>query len=1001
MPFPAHWSKLKRGVNVERSELGNIPNAELDHMQSLGITCARIFIVIEEYHPSFLTTPLNPATNGACQQLKTFCDKLIARGILPIICPFGNSANNINDSNYTIWAQRFKEFCAYFGSIYTPSQVIFQTKNEPVRPTPAIWKAYERVFINKAREAVPNHSICAVSNGINTPGQASWYFIPALTASTPHTGQAGDDNILYEIHYYDPFLFTHQGAFWLGYIKDNNIINRSYPGEGGYNRDRIFSDFAPLKAWADQHGVYCICGEFGCVLPMNGSTMPTPAQRGAWAKDVRDACEFYGFGWLWWEWDKAFPLANPGPDPRTVPDYMRQALGLGAWLIEDPQNPPPPPPPAPAAKTYSFNGTQLNQTFVIDGFNNLSTDPQHDKVNLKGVFDFLAGSFTQADKVASLAARKAAVRVEQGDYDADGSADDCLITIMGQPNFGVTLKNLSAVPSVLSTPVIQASTLRQATAQTALAIGDIPAGGTPGQAKLYAFVAAKSGPAIATPSGWTLVGSTTNAEMSLAVFSRTLQAGDAGGTVSFTLGSSRVWQVAVVRAGGVDLTGTPVVATANFAFQSGVTTRACPTATAAAANALVFRFMGLEGTGGKIDTGNPAGTTLLYAKQATGDTIKLSLGLAWQIKAAGAVGAADFSTNYGAAGATMTVIFPAVAQISAFDLKVGSSTEADAMVIVDPIPDIPAAPPPPPPAVVYNTPPAPVIVAGGRVWEFLAAHKDGRFELSNFDNLTHLDATAQVPAPTPRDQVKLGQVLYAHNKTQADIAINNTTPISLTIAGTTFRIDFPGLKYPSTQFPLQGSIADVFDIGPGGDVDIDTTLPVSPPPPPDPVVPDPDPPPPDPTAGPPPPPTEGPPPVNPPPPPPPPPPPDVPPPVSHPSPNTFGPIVTLDRGIIAVDLLMSVIRDNEVIRQTPSAQATLAQAQKVIQSIADYNALENPTEEALAACVARVEIFHDLAQRYVANHPLIQSDAKARALANSADSHMTLLKEYLRQSNQG
>lgn len=116
-------------------------------------------------------------------------------------------------------------------------------------------------------------------------GDVNWYGIDTLAKRTPFA----DENIVYAFHFYDPFIFTHQGADWVDMASTHGI---PYPYEPArwsehasdfgltkeqpdwiwsqfrsYNvagtRAALFNRVAQAKRWGVAHGVPVICNEFG------------------------------------------------------------------------------------------------------------------------------------------------------------------------------------------------------------------------------------------------------------------------------------------------------------------------------------------------------------------------------------------------------------------------------------------------------------------------------------------------------------------------------------------------------------------------------------------------------------------------------------------------------------------------------------------------------------------------------------------------------------------
>jgi len=116
-------------------------------------------------------------------------------------------------------------------------------------------------------------------------GDTSWYDIDQLVKREP----LADTNVIYAIHDYDPFLFTHQGASWADMGSTHDV---PYPYSEArwseYSSDLGFTSTMPAwilgsaqgyyrtgthsavrnhivaaKAWAVEHNVPIICNEFG------------------------------------------------------------------------------------------------------------------------------------------------------------------------------------------------------------------------------------------------------------------------------------------------------------------------------------------------------------------------------------------------------------------------------------------------------------------------------------------------------------------------------------------------------------------------------------------------------------------------------------------------------------------------------------------------------------------------------------------------------------------
>jgi hypothetical protein len=156
-----------------------------------------------------------------------------------------------------------------------------------------------------------------------------------------------DANIIYNFHFYDPHVFTHQGATWSTnfqhYLKDlpypstpENVqaaaalvpdaINRLSVIRYGWDRwsaSRIEAEFDQVVAWGKRWNVPLTCNEFGVYRKTSN-----PQDRAAWISDVRTALEKRGIGWTMWDYSGGFAVVVKQNGQTTVDEVTVKALGL-------------------------------------------------------------------------------------------------------------------------------------------------------------------------------------------------------------------------------------------------------------------------------------------------------------------------------------------------------------------------------------------------------------------------------------------------------------------------------------------------------------------------------------------------------------------------------------------------------------------------------------------------------------------------------------------------
>jgi hypothetical protein len=194
-----------------------------------------------------------------------------------------------------------------------PDMVFLEVLNEPMTENAEFWQKLQAQTAAAIRSYAPLHTIIV--------GGTLWNSIDGLLNLTP----LEDPNVVYNFHFYEPHIFTHQGAIWggeIGYLRGVPYPSDHWNGcdflpEYGYGLDAQIDDYcynAPWSAariderirlawqWGQQYGVRLTANEFG-VMP----TAPY-ADRLAWIRDVRESLERYGIGWTIWGYDDAFGL---------------------------------------------------------------------------------------------------------------------------------------------------------------------------------------------------------------------------------------------------------------------------------------------------------------------------------------------------------------------------------------------------------------------------------------------------------------------------------------------------------------------------------------------------------------------------------------------------------------------------------------------------------------------------------------------------------------------
>ncbi|MGI8495846.1 MAG: glycoside hydrolase family 5 protein [Pyrinomonadaceae bacterium] len=211
-----------------------------------------------------------------------------------------------------------------------PERVFFELRNEPHDVNAAEWRAQAEAIIEAIRTVAPNHTLIV--------GFHDWNSRAALIESKLFE----DKNIIYTFHYYDPFLFTHQGATWAGdglpdlkYVpfpySENQKIKTPPSAQGkwvenlinSYEKDssseKMFADLKAAKDWSGKNNAPIFLGEFGSF-----TKLPTIEDRCRHAETVYTILGKLEIPNAWWEWDGGFNMFEKGAT-RIAP-CMRKAI---------------------------------------------------------------------------------------------------------------------------------------------------------------------------------------------------------------------------------------------------------------------------------------------------------------------------------------------------------------------------------------------------------------------------------------------------------------------------------------------------------------------------------------------------------------------------------------------------------------------------------------------------------------------------------------------------
>ena len=242
---------------------------------------------------------------------------------------------NFNDTNYNTETPKLIDLWTKLAKRYahvSHDNLFFELYNEPPHMDPQIWKDAAYNIVTAIRKIDKERTLIIGASNYNSIYELSRFV------------RLADENVVYTFHFYEPFLFTHQGAEWIGdqeatigvpfpynaeKFPELNLKAKNTDGEKNYNKYKLDGNeqsvkdkLRIVKSWSDKYYVPILCGEYGVY-----NKHADIDSRCRYIKTVRQALKSLNIPGMMWDYNGNFSIFTGEPSIDNLPGCMKDAIG--------------------------------------------------------------------------------------------------------------------------------------------------------------------------------------------------------------------------------------------------------------------------------------------------------------------------------------------------------------------------------------------------------------------------------------------------------------------------------------------------------------------------------------------------------------------------------------------------------------------------------------------------------------------------------------------------
>jgi len=303
-----------------------LKSSDFELLKQLGFKSLRLPVAFAHFESQHIPV----------EQLFTHIDNFVKQCSLygfKVIIDYHNG--NFNNTNYNtettklidLWTKLTKRYAHV-----SHDALFFELYNEPPHMDPQIWKDAAYNIVTAIRKIDKERTLIIGASNYNSIYELSRFV------------RLADENVVYTFHFYEPFLFTHQGAEWIG--DQESTIGVPFPynaekfpalnqkakntdGEKNYdkynkdgNEQSVRDKLQIVKSWADKYDVPILCGEYGVY-----NKYADIDSRCRYIKTVRQALKTLNIPGMMWDYNGNFSIFTGQPSISNLPNCMKDAIG--------------------------------------------------------------------------------------------------------------------------------------------------------------------------------------------------------------------------------------------------------------------------------------------------------------------------------------------------------------------------------------------------------------------------------------------------------------------------------------------------------------------------------------------------------------------------------------------------------------------------------------------------------------------------------------------------